>query len=53
MLKYAFLADSDGATGVTHLGVGALSLYYDTEEAIEGSNAFMEKRKPDFSRFRK
>ena len=53
MLKYAFLADSDGVTGITHLGVGALSLYYDTEEALEGRNAFLEKRKPDFSPFRK
>jgi len=53
MLKYAFLADSDGVTGITHLGVGALSLYYGTEEATEGRNAFVEKRKADFGRFRK
>jgi dihydroxynaphthoic acid synthetase len=48
MLKYAFLAETDGTTGITHLGVGGLSLYYGTEEAIEGKNAFVEKRKPDF-----
>ncbi|MEW6441082.1 MAG: enoyl-CoA hydratase-related protein [bacterium] len=53
MLKYAFLADSDGATGITHLGVGGLSLYYDTDEAIEGRNAFVEKRTPDFAPYRK
>jgi dihydroxynaphthoic acid synthetase len=48
MLKYAFLAETDGTTGITHLGVGGLSLYYGTEEAVEGKNAFLEKRKPDF-----
>jgi dihydroxynaphthoic acid synthetase len=53
MLKYAFLAESDGTTGITQLGVGGLSLYYDTEEALEGKNAFLEKRQPDFHPFRK
>lgn len=53
MLKHAFYAESDGAVGVTQLGVSALSLYYGTEEAMEGRNAFMEKRKPEFQRFRK
>ena len=48
MLKYAFLAETDGTTGITNLGVGGLSLYYGTEEAVEGKNAFLEKRKPDF-----
>ncbi|MEJ5301594.1 MAG: enoyl-CoA hydratase-related protein [Thermodesulforhabdaceae bacterium] len=48
MLKYAFLAESDGLGGITELGVGGLSLYYGTEESLEGRNAFMEKRKPDF-----
>ena len=46
MLKYAFLAETDGTTGITQLGVGGLSLYYGTEEAVEGKNAFLEKRKP-------
>ncbi len=53
MLKYAFLAETDGVTGITQLGVGGLSLYYGTEEAVEGKNAFVEKRKPDFQQFRK
>jgi dihydroxynaphthoic acid synthetase len=53
MLKYAFLAETDGVTGVTQLGVGGLSLYYNTDEAVEGKNAFLEKRKPDFNQFRK
>jgi len=38
--------------GVTNLGVGGLGLFYDTEESVEGTNAFMEKRDPDFSKFR-
>ncbi|MHA2005814.1 MAG: enoyl-CoA hydratase-related protein [Promethearchaeota archaeon] len=53
MLKYAFLAETDGVTGVTQLGIGGLSLYYNTDEALEGKNAFLEKRKPDFNQFRK
>jgi dihydroxynaphthoic acid synthetase len=51
MLKYAFLADLDGLAGITELGVGGLSLYYGTEESIEGRNAFMEKRKPVFWKY--
>lgn len=51
MLKYAFLAESDGLAGITELGVGGLSLYYGTEESMEGRNAFMEKRKPDFWKY--
>ena len=53
MLKYAFNAEWDGVHGITNLGVGGLSMYYGTEESVEGKNAFMEKRKPDFDKFRK
>lgn len=53
MLKHAFHAETDGVAGVTNLGVGGLSLFYQTDESIEGRNAFMEKRKPDFHRFRR
>jgi len=53
MLKYAFHAEWDGMIGITQLGIGGLSLYYGTEEALEGRNAFMEKRQPDFGKFRK
>ncbi len=52
MLKYAFHAETDGVAGITNLGVGGLSLYYGTDEALEGRNAFVEKRPPDFGRFR-
>ena len=53
MLKYAFHGETDGVIGVSNLGVGGLSMYYETDESLEGKTAFMEKRKPDFSRFRK
>ena len=53
MLKYAFLAETDGVTGITQLGIGGLSLYYGTDEAVEGKNAFVEKRKADFNKFRR
>ncbi len=51
MLKYSFLADSEGLSGITELGVGGLSLYYGTKESEEGRNAFMERRKPDFWKY--
>lgn len=51
MLKYSFLADSEGLSGVTELGVGSLSMYYRTAESAEGRNAFMEKRKADFWKY--
>jgi naphthoate synthase len=53
MLKYAFHAETDGVAGITQLGVGALSMFYGTDESIEGKNAFMERRKPDYSNYRK
>lgn len=53
MLKYAFHAETDGVAGITNLGVGGLSMYYGTDESVEGKNAFMEKRKPEFSKYRK
>ncbi len=50
-LKAAFNADLDGQAGIQELAGHATQLYYMTEEAQEGRNAYIEKRKPDFSRF--
>ena len=52
MIKYAFHGETDGVVGISNLGVGGLSMCYETEESLEGKNAFLEKRKPDFSKFR-
>jgi len=52
-LKHALNADTDHVYGIQNLAHGATSFYYDTEEGREGTNAFLEKREPDFSRFRK
>jgi naphthoate synthase len=53
MLKASFNADTDWAYGLQAIAHGATSLFYQTEEASEGRSAFLEKRKPDFSRFRR
>ena len=50
-LKACFNADCDGQMGLLDLAGNATMLYYMTEEAQEGKNAFLEKRKPDFSKF--
>jgi naphthoate synthase len=50
-LKAAFNADTDGQAGLQQLAGDATLLYYLTEEAKEGRNAFVEKRKPDFSKY--
>ena len=52
-LKAAFNADTDGLAGLQELAGNATLLYYMTEEAQEGRNAFLEKRPPDFSRFKR
>jgi naphthoate synthase len=44
-------ADCDGQVGLLDLAGNATLLYYMTEEAQEGKNAFLEKRKPDFNKF--
>ena len=53
MLKGAFNADTDGLAGIQQLAGDATLLYYLSEEAQEGRNAYLEKRKPNFDRFPK
>ena len=48
-LKAAFNAETDGLAGIQELAGNATHLFYRTEEAVEGRNAFLEKRDPDFS----
>ena len=52
-LKAAFNADCDGQAGLQELAGNATMLFYMTEEGQEGRNAFLEKRKPDFSKFKR
>ena len=51
LLKAAFNADVDGLAGIQQLAGDATLLFYLSEEAKEGRNAYLEKRKPDFDRF--
>lgn len=52
-LKAAFMADTDGLAGIQQMGGDATLLYYLSEEAQEGRDAFMEKRKPNFRKFKR
>ncbi len=53
VLKAGFNADTDGLAGVQELAGNATALFYMTEEGQEGRNAFVEKRAPDFGRFKR
>ena len=50
-LKAAFNADTDGLAGIQQLAGDATLLYYTSDEAKEGRDAFKEKRTPDFKQF--
>jgi naphthoate synthase len=52
-LKASLNADCDGQLGLLDLAGNATLLYYMTEEAQEGKQAFLEKRKPDFTQFKR
>ncbi len=50
-IKAAMNADEDGQAGLMELAGNATMLFYMSEEGQEGRNAYVEKRKPDFSKF--
>jgi naphthoate synthase len=50
-LKAALNADCDGQIGLLDLAGNATLLYYMSEEAQEGRNAYVEKRKPNYKKF--
>ena len=52
-LKAALNADCDGQAGLQELAGNATLLYYLSEEGKEGKEAYLEKRKPDFRKFKR
>ena len=48
LAKRSFNADSDNIRGIGNMGLQALALYYQSDEAKEGTQAYLEKRKPNF-----
>jgi len=53
MIKASMNAADDGLAGIQQLAGDATLLFYMSEEAQEGRNAYVEKRKPDFDQFPK
>ena len=51
MIKASCNAADDGLAGIQQLAGDATLLYYMTEEAQEGKQAYLEKRRPEFERF--
>ena len=51
MLKASLNAADDGLAGIQQLAGDATLLYYLSEEAQEGRNAYVEKRRPEFDRY--
>jgi naphthoate synthase len=50
-LKASFNADTDHIWGLNSISMKGLELFYNTEESLEGRNAFVEKRKPEFRKY--
>ena len=53
LLKASFNAAEDGLAGIQQLAHDANLLFYGSEEAQEGRDAYREKRRPDFEKFPK
>ena len=53
MIKASMNAADDGLAGIQQLAGDATLLYYMTEEAREGKQAYLERRRPEFDRFPK
>jgi naphthoate synthase len=53
LLKASFNADEDGLAGIQQLAHDTNLLFYMSEEAQEGRDSYVQKRKPDFGRFPK
>ena len=53
LAKASFNAPSEEIRGIGAVALRGLALYYGTEEALEGKNAFLEKRPPEFAKFRR
>lgn len=53
MIKAGFNADTDGLAGIQELAGNATGLFYMTDEGQEGRNAWLERRPPDFGKYRK
>ena len=51
LLKASLNAADDGLAGIQQLAGDATLLYYMTEEAQEGKQAYLDKRRPDFDQF--
>ena len=51
ILKASFNAETDGLAGIQELAGNTTALFYQTEEAQEGRDAFVEKRPVDFNKF--
>jgi len=53
LAKQSFNADSANVQGIAQLGFSALELFYTTPESVEGMSSFKEKRKPEWTKYRR